>query len=236
MICAENGLKYYKNFAPGDYDHFPQNWQIAQDKNGIIYVANQAGLLEYDGEKWQIIEVPGYDPVRSMAIDEAGTIYLGGTNDIGYLKKEDNGVLQFVSLLEYIDLENRKFNNVWKTVAFKDDIYFRTNKYLFRWDKKNISQWRVDTKITNIFECRGKFYIHVEGLGLATLKDDKITVINGGELFSKNKVRLMVPFDKNHVMLYADNLGFFIYNSRTFSTYKVHKEIKEYIDGNLISY
>jgi len=235
LFASESGYKYYKNFTPGEYDHFAQNWQIAQDKNGIIYVANQAGLLEYDGENWQIIKDVGYDPVRSMAIDNEGTIYLGGINSIGYLRKTDNGVFKYISLVEYIDREYREFSYVWKTIALNDCIYFRTDYYLFQWDKKKISIWPIDTRIRNIFDCRGKLYIHIEKMGLATLEEGKITPVKGGDLFANNRVRLIVPFDERRILLYADKLGFFIYDGTSFVTHGVEDKINEYINSYGIS-
>ncbi len=83
--CQSGGFKYYKNYSPEEYDHSAQNWGIAQAKNGLIYVANNGGVLEYDGVSWRIIGIPEYEPVRSLAIDDSGTIYIGGINKIGYL-------------------------------------------------------------------------------------------------------------------------------------------------------
>src|SRR5438270_10095200 len=35
-----------------------QNFAVAQDERGIIYVGNLAGVLEYDGVRWRLIELP----------------------------------------------------------------------------------------------------------------------------------------------------------------------------------
>lgn len=83
ILIAQNlysqytGYKYFKNYSYKEYDHAPQNWGIVQDKNGIIYVANHGGVLTFDGVSWRIIGTPKYDTVRSMAVDQAGTVFMG---------------------------------------------------------------------------------------------------------------------------------------------------------------
>jgi len=46
-----------QNFSDDDYDSYIQNWGIAQDTSGIIYVANLGEVLQYDGVRWQTIQV-----------------------------------------------------------------------------------------------------------------------------------------------------------------------------------
>ncbi len=48
LSCRNPGLKYYRNYSPEEYKYQPQNWCIIQDRSGIIYVANNGGVMEYD--------------------------------------------------------------------------------------------------------------------------------------------------------------------------------------------
>ncbi|MDX1314770.1 MAG: hypothetical protein R3356_04655, partial [Eudoraea sp.] len=41
-----------QNFAPIDYSGENQNWSISQSADKHIYVANNEGLLVYNGAKW----------------------------------------------------------------------------------------------------------------------------------------------------------------------------------------
>ena len=84
LSCKNPGFKYFKNYSYKEFDHQPQNWGFIQAKNGLIYVANNGGVLEFDGVSWRVIYVPNLT-VRSIAISENGTIYIGGINEIGYL-------------------------------------------------------------------------------------------------------------------------------------------------------
>ncbi len=43
LTWKDRGLKYFKYYSNKDYNDNPQNWAIGQDRQGIIYVANQGG-------------------------------------------------------------------------------------------------------------------------------------------------------------------------------------------------
>ena len=129
LYCYNSGFKYFKNYSLESYDLEPQNWAILQDKRGIIYVGNHGGMAVYDGAYWRTIKIPN-QTVRSLAADDKGTIYIGGKNEIGCLTPGENGALQYVSLLDQVNENQRNFGNVWKTHFFEELIYFKTSKYL----------------------------------------------------------------------------------------------------------
>src|SRR6187431_2650477 len=79
-----SGLPFVRHFRTIDYKAGIQNWDIAQDKRGLIYIANNFGLLEFDGNQWQVFGVPNGTKVRSVAIDPLGKIYVGCQGDFGY--------------------------------------------------------------------------------------------------------------------------------------------------------
>ena len=81
--AVREGFKFLQNYSPEKYNSHPQNWCIARDKQGIIYVANQGGLLTFDGVDWKKIIIPN-QTARSVTIDASGTVYVGGVNELGF--------------------------------------------------------------------------------------------------------------------------------------------------------
>ncbi len=127
----QQGFKYSKYFSFRDYEHQPQNWGFVQAKNGIMYVANQGGVLEYDGNAWRVIKVPRhaseYQPVRSLAIDDqTGTIYVGGKNELGYLEADKHGLLEYVSLLLYRSDKLPRFCSLKLALSFPLPVESKT--------------------------------------------------------------------------------------------------------------
>ena len=52
------------NYSKQSYSGGLQNWNIKQDKNGIIYIANNEGLLSFDGKNWNLYTLPNKTIVR----------------------------------------------------------------------------------------------------------------------------------------------------------------------------
>ena len=91
-----------KNYSPRDYNGGPQTWTILQDHRGIMYFGNSSGaILEYDGVSWRKIFVPS-SVVRSLVADETGKIWVGLSENFGYLSPDAAGTLHFVSLLDKV--------------------------------------------------------------------------------------------------------------------------------------
>ena len=99
-----------RNFHPVEYQAGIQNWDISQDKRGLLYIANNFGLLEYDGNRWELSRVKNGTKVRSVGIDRRGRIYVGCQNDFGFFFPDSRGKLAYVSLADSLPAENRAFD------------------------------------------------------------------------------------------------------------------------------
>ncbi len=235
----ESGFNYYRNYTYKEYDNPPQNWQITQADNGLIYVANQGGVLEFDGETWRIIKVPDYAPVRSLAIHQSGTIYVGGKQRIGYLKRAPNGFWQYVSLLDHLTADQKKFSNVWRTHATSEGVYFRTSNLLFRWRANKMKVWS-NASFRSSFVCNGTFYVQKKGVGLMKVVEDSLTLIPGGETFANEKIWMMTPYGGNgdnpggthaqRLLMGTRGKGFFLYDGKSVTAFPT--QLDDYLTQN----
>ncbi|UCH95008.1 MAG: response regulator [Candidatus Aminicenantes bacterium] len=209
------GCKYFKNYTPKEYGGQTQNWSILQDKRGIIYIGNQIGLLEFDGVSWRRIDLPN-DLVRSLAIDDTGIIYVGGKDEIGFLAPDSKGAVQYVSLVEHLDINNRNFSDVWETHWTQQGIYFRTSQFLFRWNpnSKKIDVWESHIGFHISFICRRELFIRQKKIGLMKMDrgSDSLKVIPGGKTFAEKKIYMMVPYDNKKLLIGTRENGFYTYD------------------------
>jgi ligand-binding sensor domain-containing protein len=81
-----------------DLDVYPQNFAITQDAQGIVYVGNTNGVLEFDGERWALTPLDNREIVRALAVDQDDRVLVGGYNALGYLKRDAQGSAHFVDL------------------------------------------------------------------------------------------------------------------------------------------
>jgi hypothetical protein len=98
----ENGRPVIHNYLPTEYQGRDQNMAAVQDSRGLVYFANRDLILEYDGENWRKIPVPNAGFVHTLAIDADDRIYVGGSNELGYLQTGERGERSFVSLASYL--------------------------------------------------------------------------------------------------------------------------------------
>jgi len=88
IVCAANaqntiGIPAIKNYTHADYNASTEIYDAKQDRNGILYFANNDGLLTFDGSYWKTYPLPNKTAVKSLAIDATGRIFVGGQDDIG---------------------------------------------------------------------------------------------------------------------------------------------------------
>src|SRR5678809_1210222 len=79
------------NYSKQAYNAGPANWGICQDKKGIIYVANDEGLLTFDGSFWKKYSTPSSSVIRALAFAPDGKLYIGSSGEIGFFEPDVNG-------------------------------------------------------------------------------------------------------------------------------------------------
>jgi diguanylate cyclase (GGDEF)-like protein len=126
------GSPLITNYQSELYQARSQNWVVLQDRRGVMYFGNSNGILEFDGQHWQLIPVPGDEAIRSLASGPDGTIYYGSIGELGYLTVSATGKVSAVSLKEAIPKAEQAFNDVWQAESCKDGIYFLTRSSIFR--------------------------------------------------------------------------------------------------------
>ncbi len=236
LFSQQNGYRFYKNYSYEEYEHQPQNWGMVQAPNGILYFANQGGVLEYDGETWRVIRLPNDATVRSIAIDRVGTVYVGGTNDFGYLVPDSVGRLQYASLRNKIKEDIANFSTVWSTHSTPKGIYFRTPYYLFRWDGSAIHTQTFKSPIVGMFQVGKELYIQKAWLGLFKMTGDKFIPITGGDVLKQiRKIVMVAPFDKRQLLICTKTKGFFLYDGKTVSPFHVSPAVAHF-GGNSIQH
>jgi class 3 adenylate cyclase/predicted metal-dependent HD superfamily phosphohydrolase len=120
----ECGVPQIRNFSPADYRQESQNFCVVQDKNSLMYFGNTNGIMEYDGEHWSIVKVPGRP---KMAVGSDNTIYYGCYNSVGRVMYKNGhiGVEEFSNNLDC------PFGQIVKVVACGDAVYFASGDKLF---------------------------------------------------------------------------------------------------------
>jgi ligand-binding sensor domain-containing protein/DNA-binding CsgD family transcriptional regulator len=156
VFCAANtqtsiGIPAIKNYTHADFNAGSEIYDAKQDKNGILYFANNDGLLTFDGSYWKTYPLPNKAAIKSVAIDPQGRIYVGGQDEIGYFFPDAGGVLRFHSIKQLMPQKARQFAEIWAIVLYKNEVFFRTIECVFEYHNNEIKTfdapggWRLLT-------------------------------------------------------------------------------------------
>lgn len=113
-------------YSRADFNADPQFWSMCEDKHGNVFFGNNDGVLIFDGEHWQKLNLPNNSSVRSLEIDLNGTIYAGGYNEVGTLIKSKNGKYRYSSVMEDLQLEGKNIENIWDIHALGERVLCRS--------------------------------------------------------------------------------------------------------------
>lgn len=134
IACAQNtiGIPNITNYYKQEYNAGRQNWGITQDSRGIMYFANNNGLLSFDGTFWRTYAIPNATIVRSLAIDK-NRIYVGGQQEFGYFAPNQYGELEYTSLRQKLKSTDNDFADVWSIQVVEKRVFFHSNRRIFEY-------------------------------------------------------------------------------------------------------
>jgi ligand-binding sensor domain-containing protein/DNA-binding CsgD family transcriptional regulator len=204
-----SGLPFVRNFHPVEYQAGIQNWDVAQDKRGLLYVANNFGLLEYDGNRWELYRVPNGTKVRSVAIDARGRIYVGCQNDFGYFFPDDRGRLTFNSLANKLPQQYRNFDETWSVYIDNEKVYFCTFSNIYQYDGNTFTVATATHPIELSFLVNRQLFVSSREAGLTVLHNNKLDPIKGGENFKAISASSILPYETDEFLISTFHQGIF---------------------------
>lgn len=205
------GLPDVINYTKQLYNAGLQNWHIKQDKNGIIYVANNEGLLTYDGKNWNLHALPNKTIVRSVEIGFDNRIYVGGQDEVGYFSPGTNGLLQYHSLTQFIPIKDKSFGDIWDILSFNKNIFFRSTNKLFKLTNDAIETFSANSEWSYIGICNGKLYAHDYETGIMLFLNDVWNPLPVNNILPINDpVTSILPLQNDSAMIVTLKHGLFI--------------------------
>lgn len=160
------GLPDVINYSKELYSAGLQNWDIKQDKNGIIYIANNEGLLSFDGKNWNLYTLPNKTIVRSLEIGSDNKIYVGGQDELGYFEPVENGSLRYHSLATFIPKKDKSFGDVWDILSLKNGVFFRSSYKIFKFSNESVETFTAPSEWSFMDFTNGTLWAHDYAMGI----------------------------------------------------------------------
>ncbi|MBC7722838.1 MAG: transcriptional regulator [Pedobacter sp.] len=221
IFCQNTiGLPSVINYPKQVYSAGLQNWDITQDKNGIIYIANNEGLLSFDGKNWSLFPLPNKTNVRSVAICNDNKIYVGGQDEIGYFEPAKNGLLQYHSLTELIPKKDRAFGDVWDIVPYKNSIFFRSINKIFKLSNQSFATYYSQTEWAYLSICNDHLYAQDSKFGIMNFSNNIWQpLFEKNELPANDPVTAILPLTNDSAIITTLKNGLLLLSKKGISTF-----------------
>ncbi|WMN10871.1 triple tyrosine motif-containing protein [Marivirga salinae] len=220
------GYPFYKYYSSQDYHGGIQNWKITQSQNGLLYVANNFGLLEFDGTNWNKYSLESGTKCRDVFVDTDGKIYIAAQGDFGYYVPNELGKLAFVSLADSIPGENRNFDEAWRVFKKNDRLLFCTFDDIFIF---NISGELLDivdpeTDPDNFFLVNNQLYLNQSGSGLSIMENGNVKQAEFGDLFKNMTISGILEINNNQLLISTLKSGIYLKTGNTISIWNTSNQ------------
>jgi ligand-binding sensor domain-containing protein/DNA-binding CsgD family transcriptional regulator len=205
------GQNQVLSFTRSQYEAGTQNWAMAQDANNRVYIANNEGLLVFDGTNWQLFPIPNKTILRSIGFGPGGKLFAGAQDELGYFAPDPVGRLQFTSLKNLLPAGEKKFTDVWELEVIGDEVFFRTNDALFRYTGHKLISYKPQTTWLSLHHYQGKALAHDRSAGLLVFNNASWqTLIPENQLPKNFFITDLVPFHKDTSLLSTTSHGLYL--------------------------
>lgn len=208
------GIPPIINYPKKVYGGGTQTWSITQDNRGFMYFGNNDGLLEFDGAFWKKYALPDLFLYRSVMIAADGTIYIGISNEFGYMKPDSTGSLTYCSISHDFRDITGNFNDIWRIVETPGGIYFQSKSKIFFYHDKILDVILPEKEFNYLFKAGESLYTSERQSGLVVLDGLKIYKASGGDFFSGLSIESVIQFDENRVVIGTAKNGLFLYDGK----------------------
>ncbi|GET28299.1 hypothetical protein SD074_05010 [Prolixibacter sp. SD074] len=200
------------NFSKMEYGAAAQNWGVSAGRDGMMYFANNNGLLEFDGTGWRLYHLPNETILRAVLALNDSLIYTSGYREMGFWKRKPSGELVYHSLNALGAQYFSKNEEFWNIASVHDKIYYHSFNRIFLYQNDSIIP--IDLPgFTNVMnKVRDQVLIGVRDKGIYQLSGDKITLVASGPFFNGKIIRFILPYKNDELMIGTASGGIVIWD------------------------
>jgi serine phosphatase RsbU (regulator of sigma subunit) len=231
-IEAQEGAPLLTNFKESS-EIENQNWAICQDDKNVMLFANRRGILTFDGQRWNLVQIPTI-PYSLRYNPQERKVYVGGENNYGFLARDDKGIYQYFS----ISGDSASVGIISKIIFTDSTVYFYGEQSISR---HNIKSERLELRLqqknsepfTGMFVTPKNIFINVSSEGLYRLESDTLFPIVTGFLSKDDEILFSLPYNNNMVLLGKSNGELSLFDGIKYYNYQINDE--GYLRQNILS-
>lgn len=200
------------NYTPDIYGADNQNWMLSQDADKTIYVANNKGLLVFNGSHWRLYPSPNETIIRG--VKAAGDkIYTGAYMDFGVWTQDSSGVLYYDSISNRKGLAMIEDEHIWNIENYRQYALFQSldRIYIYDTEKDHVQVITPKDKILRLFLVEEELFFQVKGEGLYSIEKGKPVLYSGAAILKESRLINLFRIDGSLIGITATK-GFYALN------------------------
>ena len=222
QISFSQELPPIEKFTSENYLGGNQNWMISQGLNDFIYVANNKGLLEYNGSEWILYNSPNNTIIRAVNVVD-GKIYTGNYAEFGYWIKNEFGILNYRSLSSKLDMKMLEDEEVWNIIEYNEWVVFQSNSkiYFYNSQTESFKIISATNTIYKIFTVKNQLFYHVADEGIYTIEQGKPKLIIDHPITKSERI-INIFNNEESLLLLTRNLGFYKFENNQLVPWEIN--------------
>ena len=213
MCAFSSNAQYHppiQNFTPEVYKAGNQNWNISKDATNRTYVANNFGLLEFDGIRWTLYPTPDGSIMRSAFVKN-NIVYTGAYMDFGYWLRNEEGTLAYTSLAETVGFQTIEDEQFWNIFSHKQYILFQSLSRLVIYNQQSntLETYNSEHGILFAFANDDEIYFQDNNRTLFKIENEKSALHLSATELNQNQVVGIVNSSVGQLIVTREN-GLFI--------------------------
>ncbi len=223
-----------KHYANDDYVAGSQNWSIEADDHGFVYVANNDGLVIFDGTGWKTYRNQDQSILRSVYVAPDRRIYTGSYEEFGFWKESLDRQMIYTSLKPKVMDSAFHNSEFWKIVEHRGKIYFQSFSAMFVYDQHTVKPVQLPGSIFFLLKARDRLFVQAMSGALYEMTNERLVSIDSGSALAGTEVKTILPYKETSFLIGTTSHGLFIYDGKTISQWKTEasEKFKEYQINN----
>jgi DNA-binding CsgD family transcriptional regulator len=214
-VASASGFLTVRNFGREVYSGGPQNWAMAQDSIGRVYVGNRDGMLQFDGQRWKTFYLKNYTTVRSLMYDKRNDrIYASGYEEFGYFSPDSiTGNLVYTTLTDRFVGKRPMFSEVWNIFQDEGRVYFQSDYHIFCYEDGKIYVSPAPGRISRSALVGNMVIVALDDGTMLRLDAGGFRKLPGTEPLRGKKIMAMLPMEIMGRILVATSVdGLYVYD------------------------
>ncbi|UII28430.1 hypothetical protein LVD15_08365 [Fulvivirga maritima] len=183
LTCfGQQGNYFLRHYESADKGYDNIHFDIVQDQNGIISIANRSGLLRFDGKSWEHINTPS--AIFSLSVNKNNELFIGGASGFGKLIRNKKFNLEYKSL----STNESSASNITKILSLGDSLFAINETHLYLYYKEELKTITSPNSggFLDLINYNEKVLVNTLNHGLQELKGDHLVKVNDFPTSVKN--------------------------------------------------